>query len=139
MVEACRPEPGRSLAREGFDLPFLHRFLSPDCSLEDGAATLVSVTVQLIREAIERESLAANRLLLAGGGAQNPSLMLCLTVALPDLEVSSLATLGLPPEAREAVCFAALGWLYLQGKAANDPTQTGASRPLRLGSLALPL
>ena len=139
LVQACRSEAGQSLARERFDLGFLQQFLPVDCSLEDGAATLVAVTTELIRGAIEQKDFGAERLLVAGGGAANPSLMLCLTAALPGLEVSSTRSLGLAPSAREAVCFAALGWLYLRGQASNHPPQTGASRNLRLGSLALPL
>ncbi|MBF94507.1 MAG: anhydro-N-acetylmuramic acid kinase [Myxococcales bacterium] len=139
LVEACSSEAGRSLARERFDLEFLLGFLPADGSLEDGAATLIRVTAELIRRAVERAQLKADKMAVAGGGAFNPSLMLCLSAELPGLEITSTDALGLPPAAREAVCFASLGWLFLHGRASNHPPQTGAQRELRLGSLALPL
>ena len=37
-------------------------------------------------------------------------------------------------EAKEAVAFAFLGWLHLQGRAANVPNATGARGPRILGS-----
>ena len=44
----------------------------------------------------------------------------------------------IPPDAREAACFAALGWLWLHGESGAVQGVTGASREAMLGSLALP-
>ena len=42
---------------------------------------------------------------------------------------------GLDPDAREAVAFAALAWAHLRGIPANVPASTGAAGPRILGSL----
>eukprot|EP00899_Mesostigma_viride_P013388 jgi/Mesvir1/2204/Mv09849-RA.1 len=52
--------------------------------------------------------------------------------------VGSSVELGVPEQCREAACFAALGWLYLREKPGTSPLVTGASRAIRVGSLALP-
>ena len=137
LVEACSSEAGRSLARERFDLEFLLGFLPADGSLEDGAATLIRVTAELIRRAVERAQLKADKMAVAGGGAFNPSLMLCLSAELPGLEMTipmhSVCLL------RRASCMFRFFGLALSARSGIKPSlEPERQRELRLGSLALP-
>jgi anhydro-N-acetylmuramic acid kinase len=43
-------------------------------------------------------------------------------------------TLGVDPDAKEAVAFAVLAWAHLRGIPANVPAATGAAGPRVLGS-----
>ncbi len=55
------------------------------------------------------------RVVLAGGGAYNRTLVSAIREGLPEVSVLTSAELGLPVEAREAVCFAVLGALSQDG------------------------
>jgi anhydro-N-acetylmuramic acid kinase len=137
LLDDVAPMLGRSLARESFDLAWLLTRVPAELSLRDGAATLAELTARLIADTV-RTGGPGEPVLLAGGGAKNRAILGALERLLPDREVSTTDALGMPPDAREAACFAALGWLFLQRRPGNDPRLTGATDALVLGSLALP-
>jgi len=75
---------------------------------------------------------------VAGGGAENPTLMRYLRSSLEKLSVprvskqSELETCTIPAKAKEAVLFATLGNEFLSGRSASLAT------PAILGKLSLP-
>jgi anhydro-N-acetylmuramic acid kinase len=138
LLDVTAPMLGRSLAREDFGLDWLLAQVPAELSTEDGAATLAEFSARLIADAVSGGGGPAEPVLVAGGGAKNEAILAALVRLLPDSEVATTAQLGMPPEAREAACFAALGWLFLQRRPGNDPRLTGASRPLVLGALSFP-
>jgi 1,6-anhydro-N-acetylmuramate kinase len=70
-------------------------------------------------------------LLVSGGGAENPALLDALTEALQPVKVQRFADVYFDGEAKEAVAFALLGKLFLDGKPGNVVTVTGARGPRR--------
>jgi anhydro-N-acetylmuramic acid kinase len=81
------------------------------------------------------------RLYVGGGGTANTAVMAALRAALereageaaPDIR--SVAEAGLPPEAKEAICFAVLGHETLHGRPNVMPRSTGAHHPTVLGAI----
>ena len=89
---------------------------------------------------LERETPAGVRwteLVVAGGGALNPTLLAGITrrVGLP---VRRTEAFGIPVEAREAVAFAILGAYRLRGAVNTLPRCTGASRAVSAGAVHRP-
>ncbi|MEX0856095.1 MAG: anhydro-N-acetylmuramic acid kinase [Gemmatimonadota bacterium] len=135
--------PPRSTGRERFGEPRLDEIVArvqpeSDASWDDLLATLTALTAQSIAQAY-RDFLPSggmHEVVLAGGGARNPTLVRKIAEALDPLPVRTGAeALGLDPDAREAAAFALLAWAHLQGVPANVPAVTGASGPRILGSL----
>jgi anhydro-N-acetylmuramic acid kinase len=76
---------------------------------------------------------------VAGGGANNTTLMQHLTEGFAALgvNVATTTSTGLAIEAKEAAAFALLGWLTWHGLPGNIPSATGASRAVVLGKVTL--
>lgn len=128
----------------------------------DLAATITAVTARSIAEAIGRWVLArgVDEVVVSGGGARNLTLLAMLGDALgeaarprarpngpkdappedvpsafPDrIPVLTGEVLGIDPDAKEALAFAALAWAYALGIPGNVPEATGAQGPRILGS-----
>jgi len=130
-------EPPKSTGRERFGAQFLarHAALLEPLDLEDGVATLAELTAATVADPIARRMPQA-RVLVAGGGARNPALLARLAARLPRARVETTATMGIDPDAKEAIAFAVLGFETLRGRGANVPRATGASRSVPLGAIA---
>lgn len=102
----------------------------------DLIATLVAFTASSVAHAYRRWviPMGVEEAFLMGGGALNPALVAALGDALPEINLQPAEVLGLDPNAREALCFAALAWGYLAGMPTNEHGATGAAGPRRLGS-----
>jgi len=100
--------------------------------------TLSELTVRSTAEGIRRWTPEVEEVLVAGGGARNPTLMEGLAAALGPMPVRALAAddspSGVDAVSREAAAFALLAWAFLQGRAGNVPESTGASGPRILGN-----
>ncbi len=131
-----RPPP-KSTGRERFGAPFLaqHRAALSELTLEDAAATLTALTAEALARDVKAIAPLGARVLVGGGGAHNASLMTALQERLPSYVVESTDALNLPPEAKEAVAFALLGYETLRGVPSNLPRVTGAAEPTVLGSI----
>ena len=138
LLEAVQPVLGRSLARETFSIEWLLELIPEEVKTADAARTLIELTATLIAQTVEQQRSIATEIFVAGGGAHNPVMMDALTRLLPQLRVVAFDHLGMPGDAREAACFACLGWLYLCGKSGVNRKVTGAGKSQILGSLALP-
>lgn len=124
-----RPLP-KSLDRQDFIASL--ETLSP-LSPEDGAATLVAMTVHAIARTQLPEPPTA--WFVCGGGRHNPSIMAALASRLPG-RVSPVEALGWNGDMLEAECFAFLAARALRGLPLSSPGITGAPRLASGGRLS---
>jgi len=104
-------------------------------SLEDGAATLAAFTAAAVERGLGQLPERPLRLVVAGGGARNPTL-LSLLKARTGVPVDPLDALGANAEALEAQAFAVLAVRSRRGLPLTFPGTTGIARPLTGGRLA---
>jgi anhydro-N-acetylmuramic acid kinase len=142
--------PPKSCGREQFGEAFVLRFVAM-CRKADGrdedviatatalaAASVVDAYQRFVAGHLERAApLARVEFVVAGGGAKNAALMGMLRDGLEPLGVKMrlMEELGVPAQAKEAVAFALLAWLSLNGLPGNVPAATGASRAVVLGKV----
>lgn len=143
--------PPKSCGREEFGREFAAKFLKACAKLSarkpDAVATATAFTAHTLREAYARflwphlgtraPMARGTDLIVAGGGARNPTLMRLIEESFTPLgiRVMRIDKLGLPSEAKEAAAFALLGWLTWHHLPGNIPSATGASRPVILGKV----
>ncbi len=139
-----RPYP-KSTGRELFGENYLDSYsqLARDLGItspEDIVATAAECTVRSIcgQLAPLLPPGLAFRMFVAGGGSRNRFFMDGLRMNFPHASIDTTESLGVPPEAREALSFAVLANEYLVGNPGNMPSATGAAREALLGSLTLP-
>ena len=75
-----------------------------------------------------------DELIVSGGGARNPLMMVYLSAIL-GFPITFSGELGIKPEAKEALAFAVLAYESYHGRANNLPSATGANHPAVLGKL----
>ncbi len=105
---------------------------------EDLLATLVAFTARAVAQACEQllpRPGAVERLLVGGGGAENPALMGALAEALATVRVEPMDALGVPAAAAEAMAFALMGRNAVLGIPNHLPQCTGAARAAVLGEI----
>lgn len=136
----ARPAP-KSTGRETFSDAWLARSLAATVRHpQDVQATLAELTARSIANALA-DALGrggggvARAVFVCGGGAFNGDLMRRLSAALPGTQVRTTADYGIAPEHVEAAGFAWLAHRYIEGRAGNLPSVTGARRPVPLGAL----
>ena len=78
------------------------------------------------------------QVIVAGGGVKNPVLMERIVALLAPVPVRRSDDVGVPSDAREAMAFAVLADMTLQGLPAWLPPVTGATTPKLLGKLSFP-
>ncbi len=134
--------PPRSTGRERFGERYAAKVheLGAAMRLSDAdlLATAVELTAASISSAIEQFLAPQGPIggvFASGGGVHNASLMKALERRLTPARVRSLSTLGVAPEAKEALAFAFLAHQTLCGLPGNLPGATGARHPVVLGSV----
>ncbi len=133
--------PPKSTGPELFSPDFARTLIASCRGMSDGidadiVATAVELTAQSIADAYRRfipEPI--EEVILSGGGTRNPALVKAISNALAPLPVRLFDELFFDGEAKEAVAFALLGYLYLKGRPGNVPAATGARGPRILGKL----
>jgi anhydro-N-acetylmuramic acid kinase len=135
-------EPPKSTGRELFDAAYVQRFIARCRAESSGAldadlvATATALTAQSIADAYRRFIPEPIReTIVSGGGAKNATLRAQLASALGGLRVRTFDEQFFDGEAKEAVAFALLAHLHLEGLPGNVPTATGARGPRVLGTL----
>ena len=132
--------PPKSTGRDLFNAYWLTTRLQstdqqPDRLPQDIQATLAELTVRAACDAVTTHQPDTQRLLVCGGGALNRHLMRRLAELLPNIQVQSTATLGLPPLQVEAAAFAWLAKACLDRRPSNYPSVTGALGHRVLGAI----
>ncbi len=128
--------PPKSTGTQYFSRPWLQSQLAGIEGLAPATvqATLVSLTVTTVTNAVQEHASDCERVLVCGGGANNGMLMRQLETALRR-DVESTAAHGIDPQWMEPIAFAWLAYRRLQGLAGNLPAVTGAKAPRKLGSV----
>jgi anhydro-N-acetylmuramic acid kinase len=135
----------KSTGREDFGRPFAdelaRRVTKNGGTRNDALATAIALTARTVADALKRETRTGvvwRELIVAGGGARNPTLLKALRAAVAPLTVRTSDELGIPVTSREAVAFAILGAYRMQGKSNILPGATGASRAVSGGAIHQP-
>jgi anhydro-N-acetylmuramic acid kinase len=101
-------------------------------------ATATWLTAKSIHDAYQRfvmPRFTIDEVIVSGGGTHNVTLLEYLAQLFEDASVKTSDYYGLDVDAKEAVAFALLAHLSLEGKAGNLPQVTGAREPVILGSI----
>ena len=132
--------PPKSTGRELFNTDYITKLISharaAGATDEDIIATAVQLTARSIGDAYRRfvpEPVV--EVLMSGGGAKNPTLFAAIAKAAAPIRVRHFDEVYFDGEAKEAVAFALLGYLFVTKRAGNVPTATGARGPRILGKL----
>jgi anhydro-N-acetylmuramic acid kinase len=103
---------------------------------DDLVATLVAFTARCVGRAhVDFLDRPVDRLLVGGGGAENPALMEALAVELAGVPVEPFDAAGVPARAAEAMAFSLMGRNTLLGIPNHLPQCTGASHAGVLGEI----
>jgi anhydro-N-acetylmuramic acid kinase len=140
--EYLRRPPPKSTGRERYGLAeaeaLWRESRERDRSLDDLVATLVAFTAESVALAC-RDLLpggdALARVLVGGGGADNPAMLDALRARLPGVAVEPTEAFGAPHAAIEAMAFSLMGRNALLGLPNHLPRTTGAERATVLGEI----
>jgi anhydro-N-acetylmuramic acid kinase len=135
-------EPPKSTGRELFTPEYVAtlvkqcRATRPNCSDEDVIATATALTARSIADAYRRfMPEPVDEVLVSGGGSKNAQLIEMLRALVAPLRVRQFDEVFFDAEAKEAVAFALLAKLFVDGQPGNVPSATGAKGPRILGKL----
>lgn len=98
----------KSIGKEYFSLDWLKKAEIKGYLAQDIQATLLQLTIETIKCAVNNLPLLPRTVLIAGGGVHNRLLMQGLQQALPEVSVQSSASVNINPDFLEAMMFA---WL----------------------------
>jgi anhydro-N-acetylmuramic acid kinase len=135
--------PPKSTGRELFTPDYVAelvkrcRTVRPGCSDEDVIATATALTARSIGDAYRRfMPEPVDEVLVSGGGSKNAALMDMLGTSLAPMRVRRFDEVFFDGEAKEAVAFALLAKLFIEGRPGNVPSATGSHGPRILGKLS---
>ncbi len=130
--------PPKSTGRERWNLQNLPGVF--ELNARDIAATVTAFSVQTVVDAYQRFIVpqGLDEIVVAGGGAYNPTFMAQLRAALAPLPVLTFEERGWNSSAREAAAFAVLGYYAYQGWPNTLPHTTGARHAVIAGKLSRP-
>ena len=137
--------PPKSTGRERFGADFVDRLVERASargrSDHDLMATATALTAYSVYQAYARflrPDAPIDVLIASGGGTHNRTLMRLLSEAFAPIPIRTVDDYGLNPDAKEALCFAALAHETLNGVPTNLPRVTGARHPTLLGAICVP-
>jgi anhydro-N-acetylmuramic acid kinase len=127
------PAP-KSTGKELFHLEYLRDHLGTrDVAPDDLLATLTALTATTVADQFQR--CGAREVYASGGGTRNPVLMAMIRTMAPHVRVGLIDELGVQEAAKEAVLFALIGFLTVQGLPGCIASCTGARTSSVLGAL----
>lgn len=124
--------PPKTAGREQFGHEFASGLIATGLSIDDLISTATEFTAQSIARAIQAFK-GIREVIAAGGGIHNRQIMRRLRDLLPDLDISTTASHGIDPDAKEAIAFAVLAHEFVHNRPANLPSATGARHAVLLG------
>ncbi len=126
--------PPKSTGKELFNLSYVrHHLGNQELNTDDLLATLSELTAVTVARAVRDHHV--DELFVSGGGMHNPDLMRRIESHLDGVVVSSAQTLGVNPDAKEAVLLAVIGFLTMNGLTGTIPSCTGARQATVLGTI----
>lgn len=130
--------PPKSTGRELFGAAYVEEFYQRGKKLrltdDDMLTTAAALTARTVSQAVQAQGTPAE-VLLCGGGAKNPALVLMLIEDLPNSAVVLADARGVSSQALEAMAFAELACRHMWMEPGNVPSATGATQPVVLGTL----
>jgi anhydro-N-acetylmuramic acid kinase len=134
-----KKKPPKSTGRDTFGEDLVKEIFKRygNLSLHDILSTLTYLTAISIHDAVM--PLKPDEVIVSGGGVKNRSIMELIKSMCKDkgVPVKAISEYGIPPEAKEALSFAILGYQTLHLKPGNLPSATGASHKVVLGKIVL--
>jgi anhydro-N-acetylmuramic acid kinase len=106
-----------------------------DIDPEDIISTLSAFTARTIADFILANLPASSQIFASGGGARNQFVVNCLKHLLPKAIIGDTGSLGINPDAKEAILFALLGNEALSG----EPIAIGANPAVLMGKFSFPV
>ncbi|MFA6890030.1 MAG: anhydro-N-acetylmuramic acid kinase [Bacilli bacterium] len=130
--------PPKSTGREQYSHDFMEK-MSEECQFpryrcEDIVATMAEFTAYSIAYQYLTFIKTADCAVICGGGSHNLYILKRLR-EMTQMNIMTGEEFGLNSDAKEAVAFAILGYMTLQGKPSNVPSATGAKHPVVLGQI----
>jgi anhydro-N-acetylmuramic acid kinase len=107
-------------------------------SLADGAATLTALTAMSIARTVAHLPRPPARWIVAGGGANNRTILTMLAEHLAPAAVETAGAVGWSADALEAQAFAHLAVRTLRGLPLTFPSTTGVAAPMPGGLVTQP-
>ena len=137
-----KKRPAKSTGREEFGEAFLKSLLRQRNRLhrDDLLATAAAFTAASVADQYRRfvpKKPQLDEVLVSGGGVHNRAIMRCLAEEFAPVPVSAVDGIGMPADAKEAVCFAVLANETIAGQPSNLPRVTGARAATVLGKICL--
>lgn len=133
-----KPFP-KSTGREEFSVDVIESLIQTEVfSPEDILHTLTKFTAYCIATEITLHTNSHNKVYVSGGGLHNAVIMSYLQSFLPHSHFKSTESLGIAPDAKEALCFAYLAWRTFAGLPIALPSITGATKETISGSISFP-
>ncbi len=129
--------PPKSTGRDLFNADWLARRLDafPELAPQDVQATLRAFTAATIALALQYHATDCKNVIACGGGTRNRALLAEIQARLPGAILTTSDAHGIPSQSMEALAFAWLAEMFLQGLPAGTPSVTGASKKTILGCL----
>jgi anhydro-N-acetylmuramic acid kinase len=127
--------PPKSTGRDLFNAEWLSAHGADTVDPRAAQATLLEFSARCVSDALEQHCAGVRRVIVCGGGVRNLALMQRLSKLCEPVPVVSSLTYGLPPEWVEAVAFAWLAKMALEGTPASLPAVTGARGSRVLGAI----
>lgn len=132
--------PPKSTGREEFGEDYVALLLEEfrDLSKEDIVTTLTAFTAETIVDSYKKHVIPKvnlRKVIIAGGGAHNKTLLKFIKNGLPEIEVLTQEDVGYSSDAKEAIAFAILGNETINGNSSNMPSATGAKADVILGNI----
>lgn len=135
-------KPPKTTGREDFGEDFVKDLLEKfkHVPSEDIVKTVTAFTAFSIVESYKKfifTKTKIDKVLIAGGGAHNKTLIKLIKDGLNGLDVFTQDEIGYSSDAKEAVAFAILGNETLNNKPSNVAAATGAKRSVILGNITM--
>ena len=127
--------PPKSTGRDLFNAEWLSAHGADTADPRVTQATLLEFSARCVSDALNRYCAGVRRVIVCGGGVGNLALMQRLSELCEPVPVVSSQTCGLPPQWVEAVAFAWLAKMALEGAPSSLPTVTGARGSRVLGAI----
>jgi anhydro-N-acetylmuramic acid kinase len=135
--------PPKSTGREYYGHAYLKKVLVLGKKHRAKPADLIRVatifTALSVVDALNRFVLPKTKihqLIVSGGGAKNPLLLVQLSAAFSGVDIISSASFGIPEDAKEAFAFALMAYETFHNRPSNLQSATGARGPAILGKIS---